>query len=162
MTAPPFSNLIDENGVTRLRVTGAGGASPAAAGNYASNPVTIADGSFALIPFASLVTGTELLDRSDPTQATLLASGIYLIAVLIVVDDGPVTAGGQIVVSTVVGTGQNAGSVTAITGGNSSACGVTACGPGNAGDLVVVAVENYDGASAHDFSLSLANLVQIA
>ncbi len=132
-----------------------GGGSQPVQGNYSGDPVTIADGAAASLPFTNLDSGTELLDRTTPTAPTLLAAGTYVLT-LKVFGDALTAAGWCFVRGSLA---LNFGTTTEHPDYGEGVTIVRVC---DAGDLVGARVENHDGVAARDFYIDTALLVKLA
>lgn len=132
---------------------------------YTGSPVVVVNGGQANLPFTVLAAGTDLLDRSDPENPTVLADGIYLLFADAACTDGPLTADGYVQL-----TGNVGGYLPESVGGTfnnptdrpeghwSAASG----GKLVAGDTINVLVVNRDGAVSRHFSLGPTTLVKIS
>lgn len=150
--------LKDASGVVRFKGTST--PAPGAAGVqavYGGDVVSVPDGATFAMPFTTLISGTELLDRSTPDAVTVLAAGTYALTVSIYGD--ALTAAGYAVVE-IDAIGVNP-MVSGHTQSPAKQWGVTAVFVAAASDPVAVLVSNFDGVSARDFNLASAVLVKL-
>jgi len=150
-----FSDLVDESGVTRLRVKGAGGGSLPGENLYGNN-VSIADTAQANLTFDGKNNGADLLDLSVPDTPTIITPGVYVVTVTV----GPnsaMTPGGFYQATLTVGLpSAPAGPVTVpVTAGYTEpATSLSVAWNLAAGDPIQVAINNFDGGgSPIDFAL---------
>lgn len=152
------TSLVDSDGVTRFVGEIVGGAArPVQAVYSAAAPVVIADGGFAALPFDTLDSGDELLDRGiSTTSPTFLATGTY--ALTAQAQSDAVTAGGFAGLSITV---VSAGVFTTNEHPDFSMPAVLVF-QAAAGDPLAVRAYNFDGVAARGFTLLGSVLVRLA
>lgn len=121
---------------------------------YTATTTTVVKNTSAFLPFSALSFGSELLDRTVPTQPTVLADGEYQISVIfrvvIALGGAPTAGSGHAGIITGVGANQALGFFT-----YPSAAGTfvpqwgatTVVGTLTAGSTITVAIANGDNAS---------------
>jgi hypothetical protein len=157
MTRGPIE-IFDADGVTRLKGTSEP-AIPSATdpvqAYYTGDPLSIANNTQANLPWTDLAGGTELLDRTDPANPTFLEDGTYAVTLNVVGD--ALTANGY---ATAILYDDTLTIVNESLHPNRQ-FGVTAVVVAAAGDGLVAAVHNFDGASARSFSIDTAVVVKL-
>jgi hypothetical protein len=135
-----------------------GGGSPIAQGQYGGDPVTIADNGSALLPWTNLVSGIDLLDRTNVQNPTVLTPGAY--ALTADINGDALTAGGYVQVGFADGPSIILASVTSA----HPELGVTvnAVWVAPAGDSFELTVLSKDGVASRVFNLNSATLVKLS
>ncbi len=139
---------------------GGGGSQPVQAG-YSGDDTAIAYGDAASLTWDTLVSGDDLLDRTDPTTPLVLADGWYAITVL-AESSAALTVGGKALL-TVSSDAQPVSAYTWMLSSNAAAygSGTLVCFLG-AGSNVVAQVFNLDGAVSRNFGIEGAIVVKLA
>jgi hypothetical protein len=156
--------VADDASVTVTNGTGpvvglsANGGSQPVQAMYSGSPVSIPDGQGAPLTFDTLDSGTELLDRTNPAAPELLAAGTYAFTGSFYAS-APLTAGGHTAFNVSTSSGPTSSADTLHPDFVASASLVFV---GEAGDSLLLSLNNIDGAASRDFSMYGAVLVKLA
>lgn len=124
---------------------------------YSGANVTIPDGGTAYLPFTTLSNGTDLLNRTDPEQPTVLAAGTY--AITVDVHASSILSPGGAANGT-LNAGDWGGFPGFLVAGRNDFT-VSATEILKAGDTISEYLLNQDGTSAQNYRISTAIIVRL-
>lgn len=144
---------------------GGGGALLTGHAWYDGGNVLIANGDVGSLTWNTLEGGTELLTRSAPGLPTVLAAGVYVVAVQ--VSSAAMTAGGSYEATLTLDVAGDFASVTETSAAASAAVpspALSLCAAYylDAGDSIRVRVGNLDGVAARNFALTSGIVQRLA
>lgn len=125
---------------------------------YTGANATIADGAAVYLPFSTLATGTDLLNRTDPGQPTVIAAGTYAITVDVHASS-TLSPGGA--ATGTLNTGDWGGFPGSLVAGRSDFTVSTTVAL-HAGDTISEYLFSQDGAAAQTYRIATAIVVRLA